>query len=171
MNILRKKIWRVVYASSVKWLPRSCYSLISRKLRGVFAKRILSSCGLDPNIDRGATFGHEVSLGDYSNIGYMCEVHGKVFVGSHVMMAPRVRIYTVNHRTDSLDIPMDLQGNDEMNPVSIGDDCWIGDGAIILPGVHIGSHSIVGAGAVVTKSFPDFSVIGGVPAKCIKMRK
>lgn len=171
MSWQSKNVWRVAYAASVKWLPRSCYSRICKQLRGFFARRILASCGRDPNIERGATFGCETSLGEHSNIGYMCEVHGKVAIGSHVMMAPRVRIYTVNHRTTALDVPMDLQGNEGPVPVVIGDDCWIGDGAIILPGVHIGSHSIVGAGAVVTKSFPDFSVIGGVPAKCVKMRK
>ena len=56
---------------------------------------------------------------------------------------------------------MDMQGNEDPRPVTIGDDCWIGDGAIILPGVSLGSHSIVGAGAVVTKSFPAYSVLGG----------
>lgn len=170
MSRLAKNIWRVAYAASAKWLPRSCYSSICKRIRGLFAKRILASCGSNPNIERGATFGCEVSLGDHSNIGYMCEVHGKVTIGSHVMMAPRVRIYTVNHRTDSLDTPMDLQGNEDPKPVTIGDDCWIGDGVIILPGVEIGPHSIVAAGAVVTKSYPAYSVLGGVPAKCIKTR-
>ncbi len=165
-----RDLWRVAYAASVKWLPRSCYSKSSKALRGFFARRILTSCGRGVNIERGATFGSGVSLGDHSDIGYMCEVHGEVAIGSHVMMAPRVRIYTVNHRTDDLDTPMDLQGNEEPRPVSIGDDCWIGDGAIILPGVEIGPHSIVAAGAVVTKSFPAYSVLGGVPAKCIKQR-
>lgn len=170
MSKLANDIWRVAYASSVKWLPRSCYSRVSMLLRGLFAKRILASCGSEPNIERGATFGSDASLGDHSNIGYMCEVHGEVSIGSHVMMAPRVRIYTVNHRTDSLSTPMDLQGNEEPRPVTIGDDCWIGDGVIILPGVEIGPHSIIGAGAVVTRSFPAYSVLGGVPAKCIKRR-
>ena len=157
-----RNIWRVIYAATVKWLPRSCYSNVSKRLRAFFAKRILVSCGRDVNIERGATFSSEVALGDHSDIGYMCEVYGRVTIGSHVMMAPRVRIYTVNHRTDSLDVPMDMQGNEDPRPVTIGDDCWIGDGAIILPGVSLGSHSIVGAGAVVTKSFPAYSVLGGV---------
>lgn len=77
------------------------------------------------------------------------------------MMAPRVRIYTINHRTTAIDMPMDLQGTEASRPVTINDDCWIGDGAIILPGVEIGPHSIVAAGAVVTKSFPAYSVLGG----------
>ena len=171
MSRLSKNIWRVAYAASVKWLPRSCYSKFSKMLRGVFARRILASCGSEPNIERGATFGSEVSLGNHSDSGYMCEVHGQVQIGDHVMMAPRVRVYTVNHKTTAIDVPMDLQGNEHPKPVEIGDDCWIGDGAIILPGSKIGPHSIVGAGAVVTRSFPAYSVVGGVPAKCIKTRR
>lgn len=161
MSWQSKNAWRVAYAASVKWLPRSCYSHICKRLRGFFARRILESCGSDPNIERGATFSCETSLGDHSTIGYLCEVHGKVEIGSHVMMAPRVRIYTINHRTTAIDMPMDLQGTEASRPVTINDDCWIGDGAIILPGVEIGPHSIVAAGAVVTKSFPAYSVLGG----------
>lgn len=156
-----KDIWRVAYAGTAKWLPRSCYSKISRAIRAFFARRILAACGNHPNIERGATFGSLVKLGNSSNIGYMCELHGEVTIGDYVMMAPRVKIYTVNHRTDDIDTPMILQGNEPVRPVKIGDDCWIGDSAIILPGVEIGSHSIVGAGAVVTKSCKPYSVLGG----------
>lgn len=161
MSSTMQNIWRVAYAATVKCLPRSCYSKASQRIRGFFAKRILAKCGLSPNIERGATFGSLVKLGDCSNIGYMCEVHGDVSIGDYVMMAPRVRIYTVNHRTDDINTPMMLRGNEPSRSVTIGDDCWIGDGAIILPGVAIGPHSIVAAGAVVTKSFPAYSILGG----------
>lgn len=171
MSKTLQNLWRVVYAATVKWLPRSCYSKTSQRVRGFFARRILMKCGASPNIERGATFGSSVKLGNCSNIGYLCEVHGDVSIGDYVMMAPRVRIYTVNHRTDDIDTPMILQGDEPSRPVTIGDDCWIGDGAIILPGVNIGPHSIVAAGAVVTKSFPAYSILGGVPAKCVKTRR
>lgn len=54
-------------------------------------------------------------------------------------------------------------------PVTIGDNSWIGARALILPGVHIGNFCVVAAGSVVTKDVPDYSVVGGVPAKVIKM--
>jgi len=73
-------------------------------------------------------------------------------------------------RFDRIDIPINQQGSTEEKPIEIGNDVWIGTRVIILPGVKIGDHSIIGAGAVVTKSFPPYSIIGGVPAKLIKKR-
>ena len=63
------------------------------------------------------------------------------------------------------------QGFEEERPVYIGDDVWIGDRVMILPGVHVGNGSIIAAGAVVTKDVPDHTVVGGVPAKVISIRK
>lgn len=163
-------MWRVLYASTAKWLPRSCYSDMSRKARGFFAKRILCKAGRGINIEHGATFGDEVELGDYSGIGYRCELHGPVIIGSHVMMGPEVVAYTRNHVFDRVDIPMDTQGSSKSKPIIIEDDCWIGRRAIIMPGVVIGAHSVIAAGAVVTKSVPPFSVWGGVPAEHLKWR-
>ena len=63
------------------------------------------------------------------------------------------------------------QGYYEEKPIVIGDDVWIGGHVIVLPGVHIGTGAIVGAGAVVTKDVPDYAVVGGNPARIIKSRK
>lgn len=65
---------------------------------------------------------------------------------------------------------MRLQGKDKLRSISIEDDVWIGARAIILPGVTIAKGSIVGAGSVVTKSFPPYSVIAGNPARIVKSR-
>ena len=170
-NSLKNNIWRVAYASSVKWLPRSCYSKASKHLRVLFARKVLKKCGKNVNIERAATFSADCILGDNSDIGYKCEVHGPVIIGNDVLMGPEVVVYTVNHKTESTDAPIRLQGNDDPKPVVIGDGCWLGHRSMIMPGVEIGPHSIVAAGAVVTKSFPPYSVIGGVPARLIKIRK
>jgi maltose O-acetyltransferase len=75
-----------------------------------------------------------------------------------------------NHKTDRIDIPMIEQGFTKSTYIIIDDDVWIGDRVTILPGVHIYSHSIIAAGAVVTKDVPEYAVVGGVPAKIIKYR-
>jgi acetyltransferase-like isoleucine patch superfamily enzyme len=75
-----------------------------------------------------------------------------------------------SHEFKDLNTPINQQGAKPEEPIVIGNDCWIGTRVIILPGVHLGNKCIVAAGAVVTRSFPDNSIIGGVPAKLIKTR-
>ena len=86
------------------------------------------------------------------------------------MMGTDVTIITRNHRFDRTDIPMMEQGFEEERPVYIGNDVWIGDRVLILPGVHIGDGSIIAAGAVVTKDVPPYSIVAGVPARKIRDR-
>lgn len=85
-------------------------------------------------------------------------------------MGTDVIIITRNHRFDRTDIPMMEQGFEEERPVYIGNDVWIGDRVLILPGVHIGDGSIIAAGAVVTKDVPPYSIVAGVPARKIRDR-
>ncbi len=85
-------------------------------------------------------------------------------------MGPEVCIFTMNHRTDRVDIPIKYQGNTEEREVFIGDDCWIGCRAMLLPGVKLGRGVVVGAGAVVSKDVPDYSVVVGNPARVVKTR-
>lgn len=88
---------------------------------------------------------------------------GKITIGKGTWIAPNVGIITTNHKIG------DLKNDDEAKDVIIGDLCWIGMNSIILPGVTLGSNTIVGAGAVVTKSFIEGNcVIVGNPAKIIK---
>ena len=78
---------------------------------------------------------------------------------------------TSSHNVESTFLPMNQQGSLPKQKVIIGDDVWIGTRVIILPGVRVGTGSIIGAGAVVTKDVPDYAIVGGVPAKIIKFRK
>jgi len=84
------------------------------------------------------------------------------------MIANSVSVFGFNHGTE-VGMPMTQQPCFSKG-VDIGDDCWIGANATIVDGVSVGSHSIVAAGAVVTRSFPERSVIGGVPARLLKIR-
>lgn len=97
-------------------------------------------------------------------------VRGNVHIGKNCIFGPNVRIHAENHNFEDIETPIRLQGATRKG-VNIGEDCWIGSGATILDGVNIGDHCIVGAGAVVTKDVPDYAIVGGVPAKVIKLRK
>jgi len=94
---------------------------------------------------------------------YFQNFKAKIYIGKGTYIAPNVGIITANH--DPSDLGKYLDGED----VIIGKNCWIGMNAVILPGVELGDHTIVGAGSVVTKSFPDGNVIvAGNPARIIK---
>lgn len=166
----KSKIIFILYKITAKWLPISQRSSLSKKWRGFFAKRIASKFGKNVNIERNAVFTPGIEIGNNSGIGIDCEVYGPVTIGDNVMMDPEVVIYTSSHRHDRIDITMIEQGFEEPRRVVIGDDVWLGRRAIIMPGVHIGKGCIIGAGAVVTKDIPEYSVAGGVPARVIKKR-
>ncbi len=152
-------------ASHQKW------SFGAKTLRAFCARHMLTSCGENVNVERHARFGRGVTLGDRSGIGINASIGEQTHIGSDVMMGPDCVIYTRNHRFDRLDIPMREQGYGPVEPVEIGDDCWIGGRVTILPGVHVGNGAVIAAGAVVTKDVPPYAVVGGVPAKIICNRK
>ena len=170
MWTFKKKILFVLYKITASWLPISQRSRWAKAMRRFWAKKILAYCGKNVNVERRSVFGPGVSLGDNSGIGIDCELYGPVSIGNNVMMGPEVVIYTSGHRFDRIDIPMMQQGPTEKEPVEIGNDVWIGRRVMIMPGVKIGDGCVIGAGAVVTKDVPDYSVVGGVPAKIIKSR-
>jgi len=109
----------------------------------------------------------DVVIGDHTRIGIHCTVIGPVTIGSHVNLAQGITVTALNHNFEDATKRIDEQGI-ATKPVTISDDVWIGANAVILPGVTIGRHAVVAAGAVVTKDVPDNCVVGGVPAKIIK---
>ena len=109
----------------------------------------------------------DVVIGDYTRIGIHCTVIGPVSIGSHVNLAQGIVVTALNHNFEDATKRIDQQGV-STKPVVIGDDVWIGANAVILPGVTIGRHVVVAAGAVVTKDVPEYSIVAGVPAKVIK---
>lgn len=117
-------------------------------------------------IGEGLIVGNNSNIGSYAYIG--CS--GFVEIGNNVMISPRVSIYSENHVFSDIDLPMKEQGV-HREFVKIEDDCWIAANSIILSGVTIGKGSVVSAGSVVTKDVPQYSIVGGVPAKVIKQRK
>jgi acetyltransferase-like isoleucine patch superfamily enzyme len=109
----------------------------------------------------------DIIIGDYTRIGLHNTIIGPVKIGNHVNLAQGITVTALNHNFDDANKRIDEQGINT-NPVIIEDDVWIGANASIMPGVRIGTHSIVAAGAVVTKDVPSHSLVVGVPAKVIK---
>ena len=109
----------------------------------------------------------DVVIGDYTRIGIHNTIIGPVTIGSHVNLAQGITVTALNHNFEDKNKRIDEQGV-STKPVVIGDDVWIGANAMILPGVTIGKHAVVAAGAVVTTDVPENTVVGGVPAKVIK---
>ena len=97
----------------------------------------------------------------YSPGQYIQAVNG-IHFGANVILAPGVKLISSNH--DLNDFEKRIPGG----PIVIGDNCWIGANAVLLPETRLGNHVIVGAGAVVTGSFPDNCVVAGVPARQIR---
>ncbi len=170
---LKKILGILLYNVFAKHLPVS-YSYINvgqKKFRALCGKLILEKCGKNVNIEKGAIFSSKVQLGDNSGIGINAHISGTTYIGSDVMMGPDCIIYTWNHKFNDVTTTMRGQGFQAEKPVYIGNDVWIGGRVIILPGVHIGNHCIIGAGSVVTKDVPDWAIVAGNPAVVKKYRK
>jgi maltose O-acetyltransferase len=114
--------------------------------------------------------GDRIELGDHVGFNYGCFVNGfgGLRIGSHSIFGPGTMIHTANHEM-AVDRPIHEQGWIPA-PVEIGEDCWIGMGVCILPGVRIGDGCVVGAGSVVARDLPALSIAVGNPAKPIKQR-
>lgn len=129
------------------------------------------------NLGKNVRILHDFQIGYSENlyleddilIGPNCFINcqGEVYIKRGTIFGPNLTIYSINHKyKNTTALPFD--DNDILGKVVINENCWIGCNVIILPGVEIGERCVIGAGAVVTKSIPPFSVVGGNPAKVIK---
>ena len=117
------------------------------------------------NLGKGIIVGNNCGLGTHSFYG--CA--GGIEIGDDVIVGNYVSMHSENHNFSDKEIPIRLQGVNRKG-IKIGNNCWIGAKATILDGTAIGNGCVIAAGAVVTGSFPDNTIIGGVPAKIIKYR-
>ena len=112
-------------------------------------------------------YGSHIEVGKNFFANYNCTIIdvAKVTIGDNCQMAPNVAIYTAGHPLH----PVSRNSLYEYGiSVTIGDNVWIGGNTVILPGVHIGSNTVIGAGSVVTKDIPDWVVAAGNPCRVIK---
>ncbi|MHA2098410.1 MAG: DapH/DapD/GlmU-related protein [Candidatus Kariarchaeaceae archaeon] len=174
MNKITNIIAYFIYMYIARYLPRSGarISLGSKRIRYFLCKRLFKKIGNNANIERMATFGFgdHIELGNNSGLGVGCDVSHAV-IGNNVMMGPELLYISRGHIYKKLDVPILLQGVTDSKPLIIEDDVWIGARVIILPGIKIGQGAIVGAGSVITKNVPSYSVVAGNPARIIKSRR
>lgn len=172
----RQLVALALYYCFAQFLPGS-YSMFGGKIwkymRYSLCKSIFLSCGKNVNIERRANFGsgREIIIGDNSGLGIHSCVPSNTVIGSNVMMGPNCYILPFNHRFERTDIPMCEQGFVEKKQTIIGDDVWIGRDVTMTPGRTIKKGSIIGACCVLTKDFPEYSVVGGNPSRLLKSRK
>jgi maltose O-acetyltransferase len=169
-------LFRVLYHFFARRLPESSTPFVGKGCRWFrlqFARHLFRECGCRVNLEHGASlaFSHAIRVGDHSGIGVNCYGDGPLTLGVNVLMGPEVVILRQNHRFDRTDLPIRRQESSAVRELRICDDVWIGQRAMILPGCgRIGRGAIVAAGAVVTKDVPDYAVVGGNPARVLKLR-
>lgn len=127
------------------------------KIGGKFEIEPPFHCDYGTNIEIGESF--------YANFNFLILDDGLVKIGDNVLCAPNVSIFTATHLVDPKLRPKNA---DYTKAVTIGNNVWIGGGAIINPGVSIGDNSVIGSGSVVTKNIPANVVAVGNPCKILK---
>lgn len=110
----------------------------------------------------------DVIIGDRTFIGMSNVIIGPVKMGNDIILAQNIVISGLNHGYEDINVPPSKQ-KVVCKQINIADDVWIGANCVVTAGVSIGKHSIIGAGSVVTKNIPDFSIAVGNPAKVIKI--
>ena len=142
---------------------------INHKKQNKILKKLLGSTGEKIHIQQPfyCDYGCNISVGEnfFANYGCVILDVNRVTIGKNCMLAPCVKIFSATHPVKAEER---YNGVELGLPITIGDNCWIGGGAIINPGVTLGNNVVVASGAVVTKSFGDNVLIGGVPARVIK---
>lgn len=149
------------------WPGGRAFSEARRLLLRGMGCRVGRGCDLEPHIDVG--FRPRITVGDRCQINQRTSIRS-ARIGSHVMIAPGVVVLDRQHHFDRLDVPMAEQGASPRQMATIEDDVWIGQNAIIMPGLTIGRGAIVAAGAVVTRSVSAHAIVAGVPARVIGER-
>lgn len=112
-------------------------------------------------------YGYNIEVGEnfYANFGFTVLDVVKVRIGDNALIGPNVQMYTVTHSVDPIER---LTGKEFAKPILIGNNVWIGGGAIICPGVKIGNNVTIGAGSVVTKDIPDNVIAVGNPCRVLR---
>lgn len=137
--------------------------------RKTLVKKLFGSTGNEFWIEQRfhCDYGYNIHIGEnfYANVGCTILDCAEVKIGDNVLFGPGVSLYTAGHPTNT---EQRIAGLEYAYPITIGDNVWIGGGAIILPGVSIGDNTVIGAGSVVTKNIPANVIAVGNPCRVIR---
>ncbi len=150
-----------------------------RKILGFLRFLLLKKQNFDLQVGKGFYCGrgcfvsrkNRIKIGDFFYMGNYCHLGANANIGDNVLLASFVSLVGGDHKIDGIKVPIRKSGRDTLKTISIGDNVWIGHGAIILHGVNIGYGAVVAAGAVVTRDVEKNTIVGGNPAKLIRYRK
>lgn len=141
----------------------------NREQRELILHQLFGACGKNLWVESPffCDYGFQISVGDNVFVNFNCTIldGAPVKIGNNVLLGPNVQIYSATHPTQW---KLRQKGLEYAKPVTIGNDVWIGGGAVICPGIKIGSRTTIGAGSVVTKDIPSDVVAAGNPARIIK---
>jgi acetyltransferase-like isoleucine patch superfamily enzyme len=166
LRLLPDGVRRFLWVRAERW-----HGLVGVAARYCIAKTLCRNCGdnvmIGPDVEiRGW---RDLSLGENVSIHRACyiDANGGITIGDDVSIAHATSFVSFEHTWDDSSVPI-KDNPSRFAPIRVDDDVWIGCGCRILAGVHIGSRSIVAAGAVVVRDIPSGHVVGGVPARVIK---
>lgn len=172
------KFWLILYYGFARHLPKSTIPVIGKlalRFRRSCGRHLFAECGHGLNLEQGAYIGNgsRIRVGNYVGIGKNFCIHCRsLIVRDYLMMGEDVLVEGGVHYFADPDKRIGDGPDGLSDPLEIAGDVWIGARVIILPGCRrIGAHSIIGAGSVVTHDVPDYAIIGGNPARVIRLRK
>ena len=161
-------------------------SLLADSEPRIHTTAVLKSCKLGRHVVIGERVVlHEVAIGDYSylerhgeaiytQIGKFCSIAANVRINALEHPMERVTTHKISYRPNEYfkfhGVDQAFRARRRAKPVTIGNDVWIGHGAVIMPGVNIGDGAVIGANAVVTRDVAPYAIVAGVPARRIKDR-
>lgn len=172
-HLLRGLYWRIRLLGkkvTLSWSAKIS-RLASLQTTGGGHISVGPSTRISPNV-MFMTYGGNIEIGAHCSINPFCVLYGLggLRIGNNVRIATHSVFVPANHTFADIETPIHLQPESKQG-IIIEDDVWIGSGCRILDGVRIGRGSVIGAGAVVTRSIPPFSVAMGVPAKVVRKRE